>query len=189
MSSRKCGRSPGRLRRQRPPAGCSAPVAYIGGQDVIRQRPTRGRHRDRRGVSFQPLGDLSKHAGQPFLARRRVAEARIGPRVRADVSGRRTGCGIFAGILKIAAGPCVMRVPSLPAFPQAGGLTPTNPGSSRDRTRTYNLPVNSRTLCRLSYAGPRAATTLIKVRLAAATRLAHSRSCARRPGPGSIACA
>ena len=25
---------------------------------------------------------------------------------------------------------------------------------SRDRTRTYNLPVNSRTLCRLSYAGP-----------------------------------
>jgi alpha-tubulin suppressor-like RCC1 family protein len=24
---------------------------------------------------------------------------------------------------------------------------------SRDRTRTYNLPVNSRTLCRLSYAG------------------------------------
>jgi hypothetical protein len=26
--------------------------------------------------------------------------------------------------------------------------------SSRDRTRTYNLPVNSRTLCRLSYAGP-----------------------------------
>src|ERR1022692_510844 len=25
--------------------------------------------------------------------------------------------------------------------------------SSRDRTRTYNLPVNSRTLCRLSYAG------------------------------------
>ena len=26
---------------------------------------------------------------------------------------------------------------------------------SRDRTRTYNLPVNSRTLCRLSYAGSR----------------------------------
>ena len=25
--------------------------------------------------------------------------------------------------------------------------------SSRDRTRTYNLPVNSRTLCQLSYAG------------------------------------
>src|SRR5215467_13145245 len=24
---------------------------------------------------------------------------------------------------------------------------------SRDRTRTYNLPVNSRTLCQLSYAG------------------------------------
>ena len=29
--------------------------------------------------------------------------------------------------------------------------------SSRDRTRTYNLPVNSRTLCRLSYAGPHVA--------------------------------
>ena len=29
-----------------------------------------------------------------------------------------------------------------------------NGTSSRDRTRTYNLPVNSRTLCRLSYAGP-----------------------------------
>ena len=27
---------------------------------------------------------------------------------------------------------------------------------SRDRTRTYNLPVNSRTLCQLSYAGPSA---------------------------------
>src|SRR5260221_10153206 len=26
---------------------------------------------------------------------------------------------------------------------------------SRDRTRTYNLPVNSRTLCQLSYAGSR----------------------------------
>jgi hypothetical protein len=25
---------------------------------------------------------------------------------------------------------------------------------SRDRTRTYNLPVNSRLLCQLSYAGP-----------------------------------
>ncbi len=32
------------------------------------------------------------------------------------------------------------------------GLTCGDTGS-RDRTRTYNLPVNSRTLCRLSYAG------------------------------------
>src|SRR5439155_14410345 len=48
---------------------------------------------------------------------------------------------------------CAMTLPSLPAFPQAGGLTLCSSDGSRDRTRTYNLPVNSRTLCRLSYAG------------------------------------
>ena len=39
----------------------------------------------------------------------------------------RAGCGDSVGILKIAGGACVMPVPSLPAFPQAGGLTPTAP--------------------------------------------------------------
>jgi hypothetical protein len=43
------------------------------------------------------------------------------------------------------------------AFSQVRGLQ-TAPGlGSRDRTRTYNLPVNSRTLCQLSYAGSRRA--------------------------------
>jgi hypothetical protein len=32
------------------------------------------------------------------------------------------------------------------------------PFGSRGRTRTYNLPVNSRTLCQLSYAGSSAST-------------------------------
>src|SRR6202012_2332916 len=40
---------------------------------------------------------------------------------------------------------------------------------SRDRTRTYNLPVNSRTLCRLSYAG----STRIRVAHLRRTRDAH----------------
>ena len=38
---------------------------------------------------------------------------------------------------------------SLPTFMQVRGLT----FGSRAKTRTWNLPVNSRTLCRLSYAG------------------------------------
>src|SRR5580704_8251185 len=44
-------------------------------------------------------------------------------------------------------------IPSLPALSQVKGPTTDTPVGSRDRTRTYNLPVNSRTLCRLSYAG------------------------------------
>src|SRR5712671_5199093 len=46
--------------------------------------------------------------------------------------------------------------------------------SSRDRTRTYNLPVNSRTLCRLSYAG----STRIRVAHPRRERDTHR---ARRP--------
>ena len=42
---------------------------------------------------------------------------------------------------------------------------------SRDRTRTYNLPVNSRTLCRLSYAG----STWIRVAHPRRTRDVHGR--------------
>ena len=44
-----------------------------------------------------------------------------------------------------------------PAPDEGSGLfrSPERSHGSRDRTRTYNLPVNSRTLCRLSYAGPR----------------------------------
>ncbi len=48
--------------------------------------------------------------------------------------------------------------------------------SSRDRTRTYNLPVNSRTLCRLSYAGSAAisgASLGSRPALAAGIRVAH----------------
>ena len=59
---------------------------------------------------------------------------------------------------------------------------------SRDRTRTYNLPVNSRTLCRLSYAGPYdAARTAAgpepgyREHRVAATRLAHPRGSADPP--------
>ena len=63
----------------------------------------------------------------------------------------RAGCVDFVWILVRAGADCAMRRPSLPAFSQVRGLT-MEPGS-RDRTRTYNLPVNSRTLCRLSYAG------------------------------------
>jgi hypothetical protein len=32
-------------------------------------------------------------------------------------------CGVFVGVLKITSGVCVMRIHSLPAFPQAGRLT------------------------------------------------------------------
>ena len=49
---------------------------------------------------------------------------------------------------------------------------------SRDRTRTYNLPVNSRTLCRLSYAGPSARRAL-GARLVLRTSVAHPAGCLR----------
>ncbi len=48
-------------------------------------------------------------------------------------------------------------------------------GSSRDRTRTYNLPVNSRLLCRLSYTGSCGAPLpALRLSLRRGTRLAHS---------------
>ena len=46
------------------------------------------------------------------------------------------------------------RVPETVPYEQKSQVNGHIPGS-RDRTRTYNLPVNSRTLCRLSYAGSR----------------------------------
>jgi hypothetical protein len=54
---------------------------------------------------------------------------------------------------------------------------------SRDRTRTYNLPVNSRTLCRLSYAG----STRIRVAHLRRARDAHGpwQPCLSEPGPMS----
>ena len=82
----------------------------------------------------------------------RAAGLRPPRRAGGLASGRLWG---FCGDLETAGAACAMRVPSLPAFPQAGGLTRAACGGSRDRTRTYNLPVNSRTLCRLSYAGSR----------------------------------
>ena len=48
-----------------------------------------------------------------------------------------------------AAGLQPVRTPPYYAFTQVR----CHIAGSRDRTRTYNLPVNSRTLCRLSYAG------------------------------------
>src|SRR5260221_13630401 len=61
------------------------------------------------------------------------------------------------------------------------------PGS-RDRTRTYNLPVNSRTLCQLSYAGSvvtAARDQRSQVVFTAATRVAHLRGCARLAVPAA----
>ena len=50
---------------------------------------------------------------------------------------------------------------------------------SRDRTRTYNLPVNSRTLCRLSYAG----STRIRVAHRRRDRDVAWSVASRLPGP------
>jgi hypothetical protein len=74
---------------------------------------------------------------------------------------------------------------------------------SRDWTRTSNLPVNSRTLCRLSYAGPHDARGVLSTALRgqercavnSGSRLAYSRAPARayrpavtpRPSPGDWA--
>jgi hypothetical protein len=93
-------------------------------------------------------GDSAALAAMSALVRGGAAALIVG---RAVLSG--VDCGETVGILKIAPGARVMALRSLPALPQAGRLTPDKSGSSRDRTRTYNLPVNSRTLCRLSYAG------------------------------------
>jgi hypothetical protein len=54
---------------------------------------------------------------------------------------------------------------------------------SRDRTRTYNLPVNSRLLCQLSYAGPSGRRPALacgpgQAITTAGTRVAHSRGSA-----------
>src|SRR6185437_6764628 len=110
----------------------------------------------------------------PRVAARPVPLASILPgAVRLDfaclATRPRAGCGDFVGILAHAGASCAMGIPSLPALSQVRGLTMYAPSGSRDRTRTYNLPVNSRTLCRLSYAG----STRIRVAHLRRARDAH----------------
>jgi hypothetical protein len=50
------------------------------------------------------------------------------------------------GILKIAAAACVIFTSSLPAFPQAGGLTLAIRSGGQGRGRTADLPLFRRTL-------------------------------------------
>jgi hypothetical protein len=52
----------------------------------------------------------------------------------------------FCGNLARAGASCVMAIPSLPALSQVRRLTMEAQAGSRDRTRTYNLPVNRRSV-------------------------------------------
>ena len=58
-------------------------------------------------------------------------------------------CGATEDLEFDHVGPRPETAKALSAFPQLRALY-----CSRDKTRTYNLPVNSRLLCQLSYAGP-----------------------------------
>jgi len=96
---------------------------------TARQRPISSRA----GYTVMPYSS-SMTSPPPRVAARPVPFARTRPgAVRpgfARRAGRATlqaGCGDSVGILKIAAGTSVMPVPSLPAFPQAGGLTTETP--------------------------------------------------------------
>jgi hypothetical protein len=65
----------------------------------------------------------------------------------------RGGCGDSAGILKTAAGACVICTSSLPAFPQAGRLALAVGECAPTATRTRDLPLRRRSLYPLSYRG------------------------------------
>ena len=95
------------------------------------------------------LAGLAAHAG----ASRRAA-CLLGP-AAGRVPLLRAGCVTSVLILVRASAACAIGIPSLPALSQVRELETALELGSRDRTRTYNLPVNSRTLCRLSYAGSR----------------------------------
>jgi hypothetical protein len=73
--------------------------------------------------------------------------------LRARLARPRAGCGDSVGILKIEAGVCVIFTPSLPAFPQAGGLTQEVWDGAGERIRTADRPLTRRMLCQLSYTG------------------------------------
>ena len=139
---------------------CRWPSSY----QTARQRPCSSRV----GYTVMPYSS-SMTSPPPRVAARPVPFARTRPATRRPALTRsglpRASCGDFDD-----RGRCPRHgIPSLPAFPQAGGLTVTARFGSRDRTRTYNLPVNSRTLCRLSYAG----STRIRVAHLRRTRDAH----------------
>jgi hypothetical protein len=102
--------------------------------DWDRSRPAR--RRGNPAQVFEPAGPRRRGRRLPRPATRGEHAGREGR----DQAGEGAGARAFK--------------PGLCGLPQAGELTPANRLSSRDRTRTYNLPVNSRTLCRLSYAGP-----------------------------------
>ena len=127
-------------------------------------------------------GRLARVAAHAGLASRRAT--RLPPAGRA--SRRHARAGLCCPSVDIGPHGRYLRHgdPSLPAYSQVRGLTTLTLAGSRDRTRTYNLPVNSRTLCRLSYAGPHRSpgTGLGGSRYirAAGPRLAHPRGPARR---------
>src|SRR5271165_5391895 len=81
----------------------------------------------------------------PF-ARTRPGAGRVAFAFRAGRAALRASCGDFVGILKIAAGACVIFTASLPAFPQAGGLATETPGGGQGQDRTVALPLLRRTL-------------------------------------------
>ena len=101
-----------------------------------------------------PAREHPPGAVRPAFARRRAG----GP-----AAGRLWG---FCGDLG-PRGRCLRHGDSLSSCVYAGERADVL--GSRDRTRTYNLPVNSRTLCRLSYAG----STRIRVAHLRRARDAH----------------
>jgi hypothetical protein len=145
-------------------------TGYCEVMEPTRTAAARPSHTKPPATAPAPRGPDTRRYHTPTRQPRRRRGWRRG-RSRSRGPGRRPGAQIpparggqpcrrpVVGILKASGAACVISLSSLPAFPQAGGLTHTalsgsRDSGSRDRTRTYNLPVNSRTLCRLSYAGP-----------------------------------
>jgi hypothetical protein len=122
---------------------------------TARQRP----RSSRAGYTVMPYSS-SMTSPPPRVAARPVPFTRTRPGARLAVdraAGRaalpRAGCGDSVGILKTGDGACVMRVLSLPAFPQAGGLTLAAFRGAPTATRTRDLPLRRRSLYPLSYRG------------------------------------
>jgi hypothetical protein len=119
-----------------------------------------------RRVGLEPLGDLRQLGGQLLLACRLALvplAVFVPDRTPAAVllAGRVHGDAVLqlddlaAATRGCAAGPAREDRDSLASCVVAGERADSNGLlSSRDKTRTYNLPVNSRLLCQLSYAGP-----------------------------------
>jgi hypothetical protein len=113
-------------------------------------RPIRRCHIDQEFTN-RTLSSLNIPKPSPLNPHSRPTATRFRPRGPAGHAARPPGLPTVPARGTCGDHGCAGTSP-LPRSMRLGRSERTSTGS-RDRTRTYNLPVNSRTLCRLSYAG------------------------------------